>query len=222
MASSSGLERRGVAALARRPASDVAEARLHALRRGGDVGPADHAVAPEQRQRVVAELALRRRRVGLEAVGPAPEAARSAGGPRPPDRTAPAGAPLVGVPVGARRGSSSAGQYQSTPSTRACASRCLRAQPAPASASAAIAARRSAGGSPAPTASPPAAARICARRGRPARRAALRAARRRHAGGGVLARRVEADAAFAPRDAQQAAVVHAVEQLGGGVDEPPQ
>ena len=42
------------------------------------------AVAPEQRQRVVAELALRRRRIGLEAIGPAPEQLEAA--PVPDDR----------------------------------------------------------------------------------------------------------------------------------------
>ena len=37
------------------------------------VAPADDAVAPQQRQRVVPELPLRHRRVGLEAVRPAPQ-----------------------------------------------------------------------------------------------------------------------------------------------------
>ena len=46
----------------------------------------------------------------------------------------------------------------------------------------------------------------------------MRAARRGAIGGRrVLVRRVDADAALAPRDAQQAAVVHAVEQMRGRV-----
>ena len=103
---------------------DAADRRPSRTRR---VAPADHAVAPQQRQRVVAELALRRRRVGLEAVGPAPEELEAAA--VPDDRVERREQPhaLVGRVPRRRAGSRSAGQYQSTPSTRACASRaCAR------------------------------------------------------------------------------------------------
>ena len=41
--------------------------------RHGEIGPPDHAVKPEQRQRVIAEFPLRRRRVSLEAIHPSPQ-----------------------------------------------------------------------------------------------------------------------------------------------------
>ena len=64
-------------------AADVAEGRLQPPFARRHVGPADHVVVPQQRQRVVAELALRRRRVGLELVGPAPQQLEAPCGPTP-------------------------------------------------------------------------------------------------------------------------------------------
>jgi hypothetical protein len=51
----------------------MAERRAQPAAFDREIGPAGGAVAPDQRQRVVAELAHRRRRVCLEAVGPAPQ-----------------------------------------------------------------------------------------------------------------------------------------------------
>src|SRR6188768_110463 len=64
----SALERASARALPDEPEIHVHGAVLH-----GHVAPPDHAVPPEQRERVVAEASLRRRRVGLESIRPAPE-----------------------------------------------------------------------------------------------------------------------------------------------------
>jgi hypothetical protein len=77
--------------------------------------PADDAIAPQHRQRVVAELPLRQRRVGLEAYGQ-PRIVESTAVPhyrieRRQQRTRSS--------TVARSGRSAAGQYQSTPSIRA-------------------------------------------------------------------------------------------------------
>src|ERR1700744_2744857 len=58
---------------ARRLAVFVAKSRLELTSDDSDIAPADDAFVPEQRQRVVAELALTRRGVSLESIGPAPE-----------------------------------------------------------------------------------------------------------------------------------------------------
>src|SRR5213592_3114791 len=50
----------------RRVRVDVAEVRLKLTLLYGHVAPANHAIAPQQRQRVVPQLPLRRRRVRLE------------------------------------------------------------------------------------------------------------------------------------------------------------
>ena len=60
---------------------------------GRDIRPSDDAVAPEQRQRVIPELALRHGRVRLEAIGPAPEDLEPPAIPDDRDRMAPANAP---------------------------------------------------------------------------------------------------------------------------------
>src|SRR4030095_16440429 len=78
------LEAAAERGIARRATGDVAEPRLEAALGHGDVAPADHAAAPEQGKCVVAEAALRRRRVCLEAIGPAPEPLEAA--PVPDDR----------------------------------------------------------------------------------------------------------------------------------------
>src|ERR1700744_1713611 len=51
----------------------VAKSRFDLTRNYREIPPADDAFVPEQRQRVVAELALTRRGVSLESIGPAPE-----------------------------------------------------------------------------------------------------------------------------------------------------
>src|SRR5260370_35149974 len=59
-------------AMARCVRFDIAELRLKLTGLHGEVGPANHAVAPKQRQSVIAELAFGRRRVDFETVYPAP------------------------------------------------------------------------------------------------------------------------------------------------------
>ena len=99
-----------------------------------------------------------------------------------------------------RAGRSPAGQYQSTPSTRACASRrfarCERGRRA----RRATAARRSAAGAPVSTGSAPAAARTCATTTSTSA-SSVRAARRGvpSAAAPCSLRGVDADAAVAPR-----------------------
>src|SRR5580692_1450667 len=56
-----------------RRALDVACLDLQASVWFCQIDPADHAIAPQQRHRVVAELTLGFGCVGLEAIGPAPE-----------------------------------------------------------------------------------------------------------------------------------------------------
>src|SRR5438132_13093815 len=56
-----------------RPRRRVPELRLERAILQREISPANHAIAPEQRKRVVAALPFRRRRVRLEPVGPAPE-----------------------------------------------------------------------------------------------------------------------------------------------------
>src|SRR5580700_10615394 len=67
------LEAAAESSISRRAAAGVAEGAFESAVGRGYIAPADHAFAPEQGQRVVPELAFRRGRVGLEAVGPAPE-----------------------------------------------------------------------------------------------------------------------------------------------------
>src|SRR6478735_4846112 len=56
-----------------RASCDIAEPGLQHAARNGKVRPADDLVTPQQRQRVIAELAQPRRRIGLEAIRPVPE-----------------------------------------------------------------------------------------------------------------------------------------------------
>src|SRR5438445_11593541 len=51
---------------------DVAEVRFERTVFYREVAPADHAIAPKQRQSIIAALAFVRRRVGFETVDPAP------------------------------------------------------------------------------------------------------------------------------------------------------
>ena len=88
------------------------------------VGKAPGSRLPEQGQGVVAHLALGRRRVGLEAVGPSPESLKSQTVPRPRGRRAPAGRGRWGLPANSL-GAFPAGQYQVSPSTSACSNRAL-------------------------------------------------------------------------------------------------
>ena len=67
----------GTNEIARRTAGNVAEPRRHHATGMADIGPADHAVAPQQRQRVVAERPFGFGRVGFEAIGPSPEMLKS-------------------------------------------------------------------------------------------------------------------------------------------------
>ena len=54
-------------------AADVAERAYERTVFDREIAPADDPVVPQQRQRVVAQFPLRRRRVRLEPVGPSPE-----------------------------------------------------------------------------------------------------------------------------------------------------
>ena len=51
---------------------DKAKFRLQCAVFHREVGPPDHAVAPEQRQRVISELPFGSRRVGFESIHPSP------------------------------------------------------------------------------------------------------------------------------------------------------
>jgi len=86
------------------------------LRSTTDIAQADDPISPQQRQRVTAKLAFRGRRIRLEPIRQL-GSARSGADPTPPDRT---GRKRTCGSNPSRRslGSSSAGQYQSTPSTR--------------------------------------------------------------------------------------------------------
>ena len=177
------------------------------------VAPADDAVAPEQRQGVVAELALRRRRVGLEAVGPAPEQLEAA--PVPDDRVERARA---GAPRRRARSATSAGSRRpaSTSRRRRCArSRAARAPPAARRATPSAQMRRAVAEQVGQVAEARCRQRrVLAQHQLEQRRRALGArGRGSSSAGGCVDRLVDAGAVLAPRDAQQAAVVHAVEQV---------
>ena len=126
------------------------------------IAPADHAVAPQQRQRVVAELALGARACRPRSDRPSPRTARSGGGPTPPGRTAPAGAPRRRA---CSAGSSGAlvGRPVPVDAVHArCARRCFARASAGLQRRRATAARRSAGSRPAGPGWRRAAARTCA------------------------------------------------------------
>src|SRR5438876_12050130 len=60
-------------AIARWVRFDIAEVRLKVTILQREVAPADHAVAPKQRQSIIAALAFVRRSIGFETVHPAPQ-----------------------------------------------------------------------------------------------------------------------------------------------------
>src|SRR3546814_6640338 len=66
------IERIAEHGLVRCASGDVTEPASQRAVDNAHVAPADHAVLPQQRQRVVTQGAFRRRRISLEAVGPAP------------------------------------------------------------------------------------------------------------------------------------------------------
>src|SRR4029079_11847511 len=76
-----GFQRARESAMTRRAAVDVAERGLQVAVPDGKIAPADDLVAPQHRQRVVAPLPFGHGRVGLEAIGPAPEQLEAAAVP---------------------------------------------------------------------------------------------------------------------------------------------
>ena len=147
---------------------DIAELGVELAVLHCEVAPADHAVAPKQRQSVIAELAFGRRRVGFETVEPSPTTARSGRGPAPPDRRAPASAPCPAAHGAPHPRPASTSRRHRRAHARAAvwpAARHSSTRPA-------TAARQSAAGARRTTGSHRAAARRCGPPHRPARRSA--------------------------------------------------
>ena len=151
--------------------TNVSEAALHVAVFHREITPADHTIAPYQRQRVISELSFSSRRICFETVHPAPQKLEAVAIPHHRDRRESAIAPSP-AQRHARR-SSSAGQYQSTPSMRACASRSVARRRHP-SIRRATAAPQSADGAPDRAGTPWAAARKSGQRRPLTRPAALR------------------------------------------------